>query len=79
MLPYTPGNATEDYRRALIIMGGQPTILWHAFWSKIQGNGQKLAFYPVSRAIPTRLQTLFNCFLSSASSRSRGASAGPRR
>jgi ectoine hydroxylase-related dioxygenase (phytanoyl-CoA dioxygenase family) len=25
MLHYTPGNTTEDYRRALIIMGGMPT------------------------------------------------------
>lgn len=25
-LHYTPGNTTEDYRRALIIMGGLPTI-----------------------------------------------------
>jgi hypothetical protein len=26
MLHYTPGNITDDHRRALIIMGGLPTI-----------------------------------------------------
>jgi ectoine hydroxylase-related dioxygenase (phytanoyl-CoA dioxygenase family) len=62
MLHYTPGNTTKDYRRALIIMGGQPTILWHAFWSKIQGAARN------SRSIrcPTLFQRAFRlCLIAS--------------